>query len=117
MRYFILVLTLTLFTGCGSNDNSSTSSTIIQTNTTEQNAQAAILYERCQPCHGANAELNALGKSDIIAHYTKEDLRNALLAYQAGTRNTKGMGGLMKGQAAPLSDDDITILSDYISRF
>jgi cytochrome c553 len=35
--------------------------------------------------------------------------------YKKGTRNVAGMGTLMKGQVAPLSDTDIEALAAHIS--
>ena len=75
----------------------------------------AKLFAKCQACHGAHGEKEALGKSQVIQGWDKAKLVEALKGYKAGTRNAHGMGGLMKGQVAPLSDADIEALAEYIS--
>lgn len=79
-------------------------------------ADGAALYKKCAGCHGAKAEKKALGKSAIIAGWDKAKVVEALKGYKAGTRNVHGMGMLMKGQVASLSDADMDALGDYISK-
>ncbi len=79
-------------------------------------ADGAALYKKCAGCHGMHGEKKALGKSAPIAGWDKEKLVEALKGYKAGTRNVYGMGALMKGQVASLSDADIEALADYISK-
>ncbi len=79
-------------------------------------ADGKALYGKCAGCHGANGEKKALGKSEVIKGWSKEKLVEALKGYKAGTRNVHGMGPLMKGQVASLSDADIEALADYISK-
>ncbi len=127
MKNVYLILVFILLSGCqadnsdrtstGGISNSGNSISTKTTNTHQQNSQAAVLYERYQPCHGQNAEKNALGKSKIIANSEKKDLVDAINAYKNGTRNIYGFGGLMKGQVAKLTENEIIILSDYISQF
>ena len=57
----------------------------------------------------------ALGKSEVIAGQSADDLTKKLTEYKAGTRNVAGMGTLMKGQVASMSDEDIKALATYIS--
>ena len=75
--------------------------------------KAKQLYKRCSACHGLNAEKKALGSSAIIAGWDIQKLKNALLGYKyysyGGT-----MRGVMKGQVASLSDQDINALAIYI---
>ena len=78
-------------------------------------SDGAALYKKCAACHGANGEKKALGKSEIINTMSKEELTTSLKEYKAGTRNTKGMGALMKGQVASYTEADITAVSEYIS--
>jgi len=73
------------------------------------------LFAKCAGCHGADGKTAALGKSEIIAGQSAADLEKKITEYKAGTRNTKGMGGLMKGQVAGLSDADIKAVATYIS--
>lgn len=78
-------------------------------------ADGSALYQKCAACHGAKAEKQALGKSEVIAGWKSDKVLEALKGYKAGTRNTKGMGALMKGQVAALSDADMKTLSDHIA--
>ncbi|SFV59808.1 Cytochrome C553 (soluble cytochrome f) [hydrothermal vent metagenome] len=73
------------------------------------------LFAKCAGCHGADGKTAALGKSEIIAGQSAADLEKKITEYKAGTRNTKGMGALMKGQVAGLSDADIKAVATYIS--
>jgi len=78
-------------------------------------ASAPAAFAKCAGCHGKDGKTKALGKSEIIAGQAKADLVKKIHEYQAGTRNTKGMGGLMKGQVAGLSDADIDAIATYVS--
>jgi cytochrome c553 len=51
----------------------------------------------------------------MISGWKSDKTLDALKGYKAGTRNTKGMGALMKGQVATLSDADMKALADYIA--
>jgi len=75
----------------------------------------AAAYAKCAGCHGADGKTKALGKSAEIAGQSKEELVTKINGYKAGTLNTAGMGTLMKGQVASLSDADIDAVSGYIS--
>lgn len=78
-------------------------------------ADGSALFQKCAACHGVKADKAALGKSEVIAGWKADKTLEALKGYKAGTRNTKGMGALMKGQTAALSDGDMKALSDYIA--
>jgi cytochrome c553 len=78
-------------------------------------ADGAAIYAKCVGCHGANAEKSALNKSAVIKGQDAAATAEALKAYKAGTLNKYGMGGLMKGQVAALSDEDIQAVSEYIA--
>ena len=82
---------------------------------TAKNVAGAAAYAKCKGCHGADGKTKALGKSPEIAGQTKEDLVTKLNGYKAGTINVAGMGTLMKGQVALMSDADIDAVSTYIS--
>jgi len=84
--------------------------------TTLMAADGAALYKKCAGCHGAHGEKKALGKSEVIKGWPKDKVVEALKGYKAGTRNVHGMGALMKGQVASLSDADIEAIADYISK-
>lgn len=79
-------------------------------------ADGAALYNKCMGCHGKTAEKVALGKSKIIANMSEDELNIALKGYKDGTYGGV-MKGLMKGQVAKLSEDDIKSLATYISSF
>ena len=72
-------------------------------------------YAKCMGCHGSNGEKSALGKSAIITGQDKELTITQLTAYKDGSLNAHGMGGLMKGQLATLSEEDIKNVAEYIS--
>jgi cytochrome c len=78
-------------------------------------AEASALYNKCASCHGQKGEKKALGKSEIITGWKSDKTLDALKGYKEGKRNTKGMGALMKGQVATLSDADMKALADYIA--
>lgn len=78
-------------------------------------SDGGALFQKCSACHGAKGEKAALGKSEVIAGWSSAKTLDALKGYKAGTRNTKGMGAIMKGQTASLSDGDMKALSDYIA--
>lgn len=78
-------------------------------------ADGGALYQKCGACHGAKGEKAALGKSEVIAGWKADKTLEALKGYKAGTRNTKGMGAIMKGQVASMSDADMKSLADHIA--
>jgi cytochrome c553 len=73
------------------------------------------LYAKCAGCHGADGKTKAMGKSALIAGQSAADLETKLAGYKAGTLNSAGMGMLMKGQVASMSDDDIKAVAAYIA--
>ena len=95
---------------------------LLNANGTEvlQNSSSKInpvkLYAKCINCHGKKGEKSALGKSKIIAKMSKKEIEEALKGYKVGIRNKYGMGGVMKGQAVSLGDDEIKALAEYITK-
>ena len=79
------------------------------------NAAGEAAYAKCAGCHGADGKTKALGKSEVVAGQPAADLASKIAEYKAGTRNVSGMGMLMKGQVASMSDDDIKAVSEYMS--
>ena len=77
-------------------------------------ADGAELYKKCAGCHGASGEKVALSKSQVIKGWEKEKLATALKGYKDGSYGG-AMKGLMKGQVATYSDEDIDAVSAYIS--
>ena len=78
-------------------------------------ADGAALFAKCAGCHGQNGEKPALGKSAVIKGLPADVIEKDLKGYKAGTLDKHGMGALMKGQVAALSDEDIKALAEYIS--
>ncbi|WP_300366189.1 c-type cytochrome [Hydrogenimonas sp.] len=77
-------------------------------------ADGAALYKKCAGCHGAKGEKKALGKSAVIGGLDVATLEADMKGYKAGTLNKHGMGMLMKGQVASMSDADIKAVAEYI---
>ena len=90
--------------------------TMIFAGATLMAADGAALYAKCAGCHGADGKTKALGKSAPIAGVDAATIVEDLKGYKAGTLNKHGMGGVLKGQAAALSDDDMKALADHISK-
>ncbi|PID47752.1 MAG: cytochrome C [Proteobacteria bacterium] len=74
------------------------------------------LYASCISCHGSKAEKKALGKSQIIATWSKDKIVQALEGYK-----NKSYGGAMKNlmypQASKLSKEQMEQIAEYISNF
>jgi len=80
---------------------------------TAASASGADIYKKCAGCHGAKAEKKALGKSAVIQGWEASKTIAALKGYKAGTYGGP-MKGLMKGQVAALSDEQIEAVAKYI---
>ena len=78
-------------------------------------ADGAAAYSKCAGCHGTMGEKKALGKSKVINKMSKEDLVSALNGYKDGSYGG-AMKGLMKGQVAKLSDEDIEAIALHIAK-
>ena len=78
-------------------------------------ADGAALFAKCAGCHGQKAEKSALGKSAVIQGQDAAKTVEQLNGYKAGTLDQHGMGALMKGQVASMSDADIKAVADYIA--
>jgi len=73
------------------------------------------VFLTCLACHGADASKKALGKSQSIKGWDSEKTANALYGYKNGTYGGE-LKGIMKGQVSALSDEDIRLVSEYISK-
>jgi len=73
-----------------------------------------IYTQKCVSCHGMKAEKSALGKSQIIADFTEEQIKDALKGYQDGSYG-KEMKGLMQGQVKSLNGEQIDALAQHIT--
>lgn len=87
------------------------------TSTTAEDDAGKTLYAKCASCHGADGKTKALGKSELLAGQSAADLEMKIAEYKSGTRNKAGMGPLMTGQVASLSDEDIKAVAAYIATF
>lgn len=77
-------------------------------------ADGAGLFKACTGCHGANGEKSALGKSQIINTWDAAKIEASLKGYKDGSYGGD-MRGVMKGQVARLSNEDIKTISAHIS--
>jgi len=96
-------------------DSAKEAATAAAATLTRDTGAGKALFAKCAGCHGADGKTHAMGKSAIIAGQPAADLETKIHAYKAGTRNEAGMGMVMKGQVASLSDDDIKAIAAYIS--
>lgn len=76
---------------------------------------SAASIAACASCHGASFDKAAMGKSGIIKGQDAAKTVASLNGYKAGTLNTYGMGAVMKGQVAKLSDEDIADIAKQIA--
>jgi len=83
---------------------------------TPETPESPEAYAKCKACHGADGKTKALGKSAVIAGQDKAALITSMNEYKAGTKNVAGMGMLMKGQVASMSDEDIEAVAEYLSQ-
>ncbi len=136
MKIVLPIICSLFFIGCGDNkptEVSATAQTIApievkssspETNTTAVVAPltpamnsvdgAALFAQKCVSCHGAKAEKSALNKSQVIATFGEQQIKDALKGYQNGTYG-KDMKAVMQGQAKGLNDAQIDALAKYIS--
>ncbi len=69
-------------------------------------AFAAVNLGACKACHGANWEKAALGKSKIVKDMTEAEIADSMVGYKNGTYGGP-MKGVMKGQVAKYSEDEL----------
>jgi cytochrome c553 len=72
------------------------------------------LFSKCVTCHGENAEMMALGASQVIAGWDVEKVEAALNGYKDGSYGG-AMRDVMKDQVASLSDQEIKNVASYIA--
>jgi len=78
-------------------------------------AFAEVNMAACAGCHGQNFEKSAMGKSKIVKDMAKADIEKALKGYKDGSYGG-AMKGIMKGQVAKLSDEDIKAIAEKIGK-
>ena len=80
-----------------------------------QAPNASSLYtNRCASCHGVNAEKSALNASENIAQWGSKKIQDALQGYKNGTFGGK-MKAIMQAQSKSLTNEEIRLISDYIT--
>ena len=77
-------------------------------------SDGAALAKKCAGCHGADFSKKALGKSKVVKGWDAAKIEASLKGYKDGTYGG-AMKGLMKGQVASYSDEDIKAVSEYIA--
>ena len=107
--------------GCGEVRTSDNSEPIVSNyneppRTESQTLKGKELFQPCKGCHGENGEISALGESAIIGGEEKNGLLYQLREYKAKRLNQYGLGGVMVGQVKKLSDKELMVLSEYISK-
>ncbi|ABK82125.1 c-type cytochrome [Campylobacter fetus] len=82
-------------------------------------ADGATIFNKCKACHGQKAEKSYLNKVPVLTTVDAAERLALMKEYKAGTVNDGkgkfGMGGVMKGQMATLSEADMAAVNDYIS--
>ncbi len=90
--------------------------TMQQTATQAPAPNASVLYtNQCSSCHGKQAEKSALNASENISKWDVKKIESALQGYKTGTFGGK-MKAIMQAQIKPLSDEEIKLLSVYITK-
>ena len=81
----------------------------------KEEAAKEVDTKACAGCHGADFAKKAMGKSKVVSEMTKADIETALKGYKDGSYGG-AMKGLMKGQVAKLSDDDIKAIAEKFGK-
>lgn len=77
-------------------------------------ADGAAVYKKCIACHGAKADTSYLNKVPALKSVAAAERLELMKGYKAGTINNFNMGGVMKGQMASLSEEDMAAVNEYI---
>ena len=78
-------------------------------------ASAEVAAAACYGCHGQKWEKKALGKSKIVAEMTHADIATSLKGYKDGSYGGP-MKGVMKGQVAKYSNEDLEAFAQTIGK-
>jgi len=73
-----------------------------------------IITNKCSTCHGSQMERSAYGVSKKVNSLSKDEIISTLRAYKSGSKNSYGMGEVMKAQLNSLSDKQLLKLADFI---
>ena len=74
---------------------------------------APASFNACVSCHGASGERAGLGKGRPLTEIPAAEMVELMKGYKAGTLNTHGMGALMRGQMANLSEAQMQEIADF----
>ncbi|PAF45778.1 c-type cytochrome [Helicobacter sp. 11S02629-2] len=78
--------------------------------------EAPAVFNKCKICHGVDGKKMAPGAKALIAGLPKDKLLRDLKGYKAGTAHNGGNSKIMYAQMRNVSDADIEVLADYISK-
>ena len=78
-------------------------------------SMAAVNGKACTSCHGADWTKAALGKSKNVAEMTHAEIATSLKGYKDGSYGGP-MKGLMKGQVAKYSDEELEAFAQTIGK-
>ncbi|MCK9492357.1 MAG: cytochrome C [Sulfurimonas sp.] len=78
-------------------------------------SMAAVNGKACTSCHGADWTKAALGKSKNVAEMTHAEIATSLKGYKDGSYGGP-MKGLMKGQVAKYSDEELDAFAQTIGK-
>ena len=135
MRSLLLLSSLLFLSACSDSENQATSNspkenTVVQETTlkttkettrptvqVKKNAPSghSIYAHKCASCHGLKAQKTALNRSQVIAGWDAKKTTEVLKGYKSGTYGSS-MKGIMEGQVSTLDDEEITLVSLYISK-
>jgi cytochrome c len=74
----------------------------------------ATLYSKCKACHGADGGKSPAGTQISLKGKSADEIQKMLIGYKEGTFGADKKA-TMERLVKPLSNDDITALSKYIS--
>ncbi|EQB35635.1 cytochrome C [Sulfurimonas hongkongensis] len=78
-------------------------------------SMAAVNAKACTSCHGADWSKAALGKSKNVSEMTHAEIAASLKGYKDGSYGGP-MKGLMKGQVAKYSDEELEAFAQTIGK-
>jgi len=78
-------------------------------------AYAEVNLSACAGCHGKDFEKHAMGKSKVVKDMKKADIIKALKGYKDGSYGG-AMKGIMKGQVAKLTEDDMKTVAEKVGK-
>ena len=92
------------------------SSLVIVMSATAFAADGKALYDGkgCAGCHGADGKTSITPAYPKIAGQNKEYIEQQLKDFKSGAR-TNGQAAIMKGIMAAVSEEEITVLAEYLS--